>query len=146
MERLSIDEDGLVVHELKRPFRDGTTQILFEPLDFIARLAALIPRPRTHQVRYHGIFAPNAHRRRLVVPSPAALSSPTTAEETEAPRPCIPMSWMQRLRRVFDIDLSECPRCGGALRVLSVITDPTVIRTILEHLDNRAARAPPAAA
>ena len=49
-ERLSIDGDGLVVHELKRPFRDGTTQCLFEPLDFLARLAAPVPRPRGHHL------------------------------------------------------------------------------------------------
>jgi len=36
VERLSIDGDGLVVHELKHRFRDGTTQVLFEPLDFAA--------------------------------------------------------------------------------------------------------------
>ncbi len=41
LERLSIDGDGLVVYALKHPFRDGTTHVLFEPLDFIARLAAL---------------------------------------------------------------------------------------------------------
>ena len=55
------------------------------------------------------------------------------------------MSWMQRLRYVFDIDLRRCPRCGAALRVLAVITDPPVIATILEHIDIRAARAPPIA-
>jgi hypothetical protein len=42
LERLSRDGDGLVVYELKHPFRDGTTHVLFEPLDFIARLAALV--------------------------------------------------------------------------------------------------------
>jgi hypothetical protein len=47
-----LDGDGLVVHELKRPFRDGTTEFLFEPLDFLARLAALVPRPRSHLLRY----------------------------------------------------------------------------------------------
>ena len=60
-ERLSLDGDGLVVLELKRAFTDGTTHVLFEPEDFIARLAALAPRPRAHLVRYHGLFAPNAH-------------------------------------------------------------------------------------
>ena len=50
-ERLSIDGDGLVVHVFKRPFRDRTTQCLFEPLDFLARLAALVPRPHSfHQI------------------------------------------------------------------------------------------------
>ncbi len=57
-ERLSVDGDGLVVYELKHPFSDGTTHVLFEPNDFIARLAALVPRPRAHLVRYHGLFAP----------------------------------------------------------------------------------------
>ena len=57
-ERLSVDGDGLVVYELKHPFSDGTTHVLFEPVDFIARLAALVPRPRAHLVRYHGLFAP----------------------------------------------------------------------------------------
>ena len=51
-QRLSVDGDGRVVYELKRPFRDGTTHVLFEPHDFIARLAALVPRPRTHLIRY----------------------------------------------------------------------------------------------
>ncbi len=46
LERLSIDGDGLVVYELKHPFSDGTTHMLFEPLDFIARLAALDCRAR----------------------------------------------------------------------------------------------------
>jgi hypothetical protein len=52
------------------------------------------------------------------------------------------MTWMQRLRRVFEIDLSQCSRCGAAMRVLAVITDPRVIAAILEHIDTRAARAP----
>jgi len=51
---------GLVL-EFKRVFTDGTTHVLFEPDDFIARLAALFPRPRAHLVRYHGLLAANAH-------------------------------------------------------------------------------------
>jgi hypothetical protein len=56
LERLSRDGDGLVVYELKHPFRDATTHVLFEPLDFIARLAALVPRPRSHLIRFHGLL------------------------------------------------------------------------------------------
>ncbi len=55
------------------------------------------------------------------------------------------MTWMQRLRRVFDIDVSHCRRCGAALRVLAMITDARVIAVILAHIDTRAARAPPPA-
>jgi len=54
------------------------------------------------------------------------------------------MTWAQRLRRVFDIDISHFPRCGAALRVLAVITGPRVIAAILAPpLEARAARAPP---
>jgi len=86
------------VHRLKRPFHDGTTEFLFEPLDFLARLAALVPRPRSHLLRYHGVLAPNARHRRLVVPAPG----PTPAardddEDTPAPMRA-PMRWIQRLR------------------------------------------------
>ena len=49
--------------------RNGATHILFSPLDFLGKLAALIPRPRHHLVRYHGIFAPNARIRKRIVPT-----------------------------------------------------------------------------
>ena len=55
------------------------------------------------------------------------------------------MGWMQCLRFAFDIDLCQCPRCGAALRVLAVITDPRVIAAMLEHIDTRAAPEPPVA-
>ncbi len=57
--RLSLTAHGKVRYELKTPYRDGTTHVIFEPLDFIARLAALVPRPRVNLTRYHGVFAPN---------------------------------------------------------------------------------------
>ena len=142
--RLSRDGDGLVVYELKHAFRDGTTHVLFEPLDFIARLAALVPRPRTHLIRFHGLFAPNARHRRMVVPAPTSAPGNETGEPPEVPTRA-QMSWAQRLRRVFEIDVSRCPRCGAALRVLAVITEPRVIAAILAHLEARAARAPPSA-
>ena len=159
LERLSRDGDGLVVYELKHPFREGTTEFccpwmdecrgrqdagsgLFEPLDFIARLAALVPRPRTHIVQFHGLFAPNARHRRLVVPGPKPAPMSERAEPGAMPTRA-QMSWAQRPRRVFEIDISRCPRCGAQLRVLAVITDSRVIAAILAHTESRTARAPP---
>ncbi|NKC14367.1 MAG: hypothetical protein GKR94_19945 [Gammaproteobacteria bacterium] len=53
---------------------------------------------------------------------------------------------MQRLRRVFDIALSRCPRCGRSVNVLAVITEPALVASLLGHLAKREARAPPALA
>ncbi|NKC14370.1 MAG: hypothetical protein GKR94_19970 [Gammaproteobacteria bacterium] len=150
-QRLSIDGDGLGVHELKRPFRDGTTHCLFEPLDFLAPLAAWVPRPRPPLIRYHGVFAPHARHRAGVLgkqPPEARVCTdeePMSEEPMSAP-PGASMTWMQRLRGVFDIDLSLCSRCGWSVNVLVLITEPAVIASLLGHLAKREARAPPAVA
>jgi len=60
---LSLTPHGNVRYQLKTPWRDGTTPVIFEPLDFIARLAALVPKPRVTLTRCHGVFAPNGKYR-----------------------------------------------------------------------------------
>ncbi|MDH3438798.1 MAG: transposase [Betaproteobacteria bacterium] len=74
-ERLSLLPDGRLSYQLKRRWRDGTTHMLFEPLELIARLAPLVPPPRFHRLRYHGVLAPAAGWRSQVVPAPAARES-----------------------------------------------------------------------
>ncbi|WP_418888732.1 transposase [Methanothrix soehngenii] len=54
---------GQVRYQLKTPYRDGTTHIVLEPLDLMARLCALVPPPRMHLTRYHGVFAPHSRLR-----------------------------------------------------------------------------------
>ncbi len=51
-QRLSLASQGLVRYALKTPYRDGTTHVFFEPLDLMARLAALIPKPRVNLIRF----------------------------------------------------------------------------------------------
>jgi Putative transposase len=53
----------------RRPYRDGTTRIVLEPLDLMARLAALVPPPRMHLTRYHGVFAPHSRLRAAITPA-----------------------------------------------------------------------------
>jgi hypothetical protein len=49
------------------------------------------------------------------------------------------MTWAQRLKRVFNIDIETCPACGGAVRIIACIEDPLVIEKILSHLDHKGA-------
>jgi len=140
--RLSVDDQGRAVYRYKRPFRDGSTHVVLEPLDFIARLAALVPRPRLNLTRFHGIFAPNFRHRSKIVPR-------RPQRRIDHDKPLAPMSWAQRLKRVFAIDIESCPECGGKLRVIACIEEPWLIRQILEHVRQRAglanadARGPP---
>jgi hypothetical protein len=68
-QRLSLTRNGQVRYELKTPYRNGTTHVIFEPLDFISRLVALIPKPRVNLTRFHGVFAPNSKLRGRVTPA-----------------------------------------------------------------------------
>ena len=70
-ERLEEHPDGRLALRLKTRWRDGTSHILMERSELIDRLVPLIPPPRAHQVRYHGILAPCASRRDRVVPAGA---------------------------------------------------------------------------
>ena len=152
-------------YQLKTPWRNGTTHVEFELIEFMAKLAALVPPPRAHLTRLHGVFALNANLRAQLTPSgrgkrlaseaaPAdvnANSDQRTPEETRRA-----MTWAQRLKRVFGIDVNTCVHCGGTVRIVATIEDPTAIRAILAHLSKHgaleeahyrpAARSPPAAA
>jgi hypothetical protein len=72
-ERLDLTAQGQVRYRLKTPYRDGTTHIVLEPLDFIARLAALVPPPRVHLTRFHGVFAAHAALRAAITPGPSVF-------------------------------------------------------------------------
>ena len=142
--RLSLLDDGRIRYELKTPYRDGTTHVFFEPLDFLARLAALVPKPRVNLTRFHGVFAPNSKYRIKITPAKRGKGRKRGAGEDE---PCCSspaerraaMTWAQRLKRVFSIDIEVCPKCGGAVKIIASIEDPVVIDKILSHLDKKAA-------
>jgi len=166
--RLELTVYDQVRYCLKTPYKDGTTHVTLEPLDFmyrmygmprahgcagaaIARLAALVPKPRVNLIRYHGVLAPNAKHRAEVTPSGRGKGAKRGADpqhpSTEhSDRPATDwkdktpqerhqaMRWAQRLKRVFDIDVETCVRCGGRVRVIACIEDPVAIKKILAHL------------
>jgi hypothetical protein len=83
-ERLKRNQAGQVVLQFKSPYRDGTTHIVMSPLEFMQRLAALVPPPRLHLIRFHGVLAPHATLRAAVVPSPAHNATEHAADHAHA--------------------------------------------------------------
>ena len=100
-ERLALTSSGQVRYQLKSPYRDGTTHIVMEPLDLMARLAALVPPPRMQLTRYHGVFAPHSNLRATVTPAHRGTGRPG---KPDIPRH-VAMSWAQRLKRVFGVEI-----------------------------------------
>jgi hypothetical protein len=83
-ERLKLNRASQVVLQLKSPYKDGTTHIVMEPLEFMERLAALVPRPRLHLIRFHGVLAPNAKLRREIIPSPPEQETEVSTDDAHA--------------------------------------------------------------
>jgi len=121
-DRLTLMEDGSIDYRLSRPWNDGTTTVVLGPLELLARLAALVPPPRSHQVRYHGVLAPNAAWRDQVVPAvkvEAAAGKHSHRRHDGQPARPVRIPWADLLRRVFAVDVLVCPRCAGRMHVLT---------------------------
>ena len=99
---------------------------------------ALVPRPRVHLTRYHGVLGPHYKHRKQIVPKPPELKLLTQEQEITNPKHLelkkknIP--WARLLARVFNIDAETCSKCGGNMKIIAAIEDPKVIRKILEHM------------
>ena len=109
----------------------------------MARLAALEPQARVNLTRFHGVFAPNSAYRSRVTPGKrgrggvkgSGSDGVDNGDASEAPKSGSPMSWSQRLKRVFVLDIEKCVLCGGRMRVIACIEDSEVIRRILKAIN-----------
>jgi hypothetical protein len=148
--------DGRVRIHFKRPSKSGATYTTVSRDTFIARLAALVPPPRMHMVRYRGVFANRHHLRDVVAPPKkeatdkqlslfvvrqgvdyAAVSKAALGDQVLESRPTR-LGWAQLLARVFAVDVTVCRTCGGRMRVVKAVTDVDEIAAALHQ-----ARAPP---
>ena len=137
-----------------RPGANGVVDLT--PFEFLDRLADLVPPPRKHRHRYHGVFAP-AHPLR---PAVTALAIGNIGKRQEAaanglardgngtggccnaahahqkPRShdTSRIAWAKLMARVGEEFPLECPNCGGDIRLIAFITEPGPIRKILTHL------------
>jgi hypothetical protein len=152
----SLGDDGVrqVLYLPARPTRDGRTVLALSPLEFLAALSRLIPPPRVHRHRYHGVLAPNARLRERVInldrhavvapgdtdSSPVLTPAAATAGVSAADLPDSPHSaaarsrWARLLARIYEVFPLTCPDCGGDMRILAFITAAEPVDAILTHL------------
>ncbi len=87
LERLEELPDGRLLYHLKRSWRDGTDSVVFEPLEFLERLAALVPAPHFNMIRYSGVLAPAAAWRARLAPhrhEPEAAAAQTSSDPVDS--------------------------------------------------------------
>ena len=159
-ERLSVLRDGSVAYQCKYPNR-GKTHRVMPPLEFMARLASIVPPPRFPLWRYHGVLAPGSKWRAQIVPDrerepeccvvskppksnpvsrtnkgdPSLIAPPSSASDRSSWRPSTShVPWAEVLKRSFELDVTSCAKCGGILEPLAIITRQEIVDRILSHL------------
>jgi hypothetical protein len=86
-DRVRLRADGRLLVDLKTVWRDATAPLLFEPIEFMEKLAAIIPRPAVNLLIYHGVLAPHARTRSPVVRYGRPAADPHAPEVDASPRP-----------------------------------------------------------
>ena len=133
-------DDEVVYQRKAKGGRPGEEERI-DALDFLARVIAHIPPPRTHQIRYMGHYS-NVSRGRRRKGKEEPLTPGHTRESevdglTDAERRARRREWARLIRRVYEVDPLVCEKCGGEMQIISVILEHKVIRKILGHLAGR---------
>ena len=125
-----------LIYRLPKPCHTGKTWIQVEPLEFLDKVAALIPPARRHRHHYHGAFAPNSLLRpsitRAAIQTPAKIV-PTAVQETAKKVSKTTFTWSKLIARIYDQDPLVC-NCGKKMKITKIVTDPTEIRRILTKI------------
>jgi len=135
--------------KMKSSWSDGTVYIILSGHELLEKLSSIVPPPRSHTTRYHGILAPNSALRAKVVPAKSNGNEPSE-ERKNSGSTKYRLAWAALLSRVFQIDVSVCPACQGKMKIIAFITDPASVQRYLrgEGLPTEAppiapARSPP---
>ncbi|WP_437729457.1 transposase [Sorangium sp. So ce861] len=141
-ERVEPQQDGLVRLSRRRAFADGTALVDMDPLSLLCRLAASVPPPRFHTVKYAGVLASASRPRWRASASDRALrSQKSLRRRTKTPLRNASVAAIGRstnraelLRRTFAIDVLECPACKGRMKLVAMVTEPRNIARFLSAL------------
>ncbi|MES9884055.1 MAG: transposase, partial [Sedimenticola sp.] len=138
-----LEGDEMLIYQRPKPRHDGQTLLRLTPMEFLDRVAILIPPPQRHRHRYHGVLAPNAPLRKQVteraglpVTDERVVSGEkrTVTEEGGEPEPalatgCMMTSiWSMLLARIYEINPLVCSRCGGEMRIIALTYSVRFVR------------------
>ena len=148
-ERVELRPDGLVRIAPERAYADGTVAVDMDPLSLLCRLAASVPPPRFHTVKYAGVLASaSAHRpaRSRIAPRPKQVEAAAACGEAAAPKKRAKSNgtywpWADLLRRTLALDVLECPSCKRRMKLVAMVTDAQNIAHYLTRPRRR--RSPP---
>jgi hypothetical protein len=117
-------------------------------LEAIARSLLRCPTSLARPVWREGAYSNVARGRRKKTDVSLGVAGDTDPDETSSAQAARRRSRAELIRRAYEVDPLLCPKCGADMRIVVFITDPSVMKKILDHIRHRArvGRAPPAVA
>ena len=137
LDRLTESTGGQLLYQFRRPWRDGSTALLLDPLELLERLAALVPPPRRPLLAYHGLLAPRSRWRSAIVPPPRGRRRAAAPARARDAGPGRGSSTACSGLRCWCVTAAAGPR-----RILGAVTEPHAVRRLLAAL-GLAAEPPP---
>lgn len=121
LEEFSLDDQGLANY-----FTADGQMHEFDPLDFLALLSCQVPKPHESVTRYYGHYSCRARGERRKAAA-AQLEAPPPEPRIKASR-----TWAECMRRIYELDPLECPKCKSTMRIVAFITDSVALKQILD--------------
>lgn len=125
-----------LIYRLPKPCHTGKRFFQIDPIEFIDKIADLIPPARRHRHHYHGAFAANSPLRPLItkaaIQTPVKLV-PTQLQETAQKTSKLSLAWAKLIARIYEADPLLCP-CGKEMKITKIVTHPTEIWRILTKI------------
>jgi hypothetical protein len=122
-----LDHEATVVYAAK----DGKVQKVFPALEWLAAMCSHIPNRGEQMVRYYGFYSNVSRGKRQKA---GRNDDVPCILEPQGNLKAFRKSWARLIQKIYEVDPLFCPKCQGAMRIVSSIEDPTVIRDILKHL------------
>ena len=137
---LSLEKLSLVDDIVSYTPKDGITSE-FDPLEFLALLSTHIPKPYESITRYYGWYSSRrrGERKKIETAEPGPVIKDTVREDKHSPSP----AWAASIKRIYEIDPLECPRCKAPMRIIAFIHDPIELKKIMRSLDIPYFKPPP---
>jgi hypothetical protein len=125
-----------LTYRLPKPCHTGRISIQIDPIEFLDKIAALIPPPRRHRHHYHGAFAPNSPLRPVIakaaIETPAKIVPPAIGEAAKKTSK-VSFTWAKLIARIYEVDPLLC-LCGKEMKITKIVTHLTEIWRILSKI------------
>jgi hypothetical protein len=133
-----LDDEGTVIYAAK----DGSDKKVFDAEEWLAVMCSDVPNHAEQMFRYYGWYSNILRGKRQKKITDDII--PSLIESDISTKACR-KSWARLIRKIYESDPLICPKCQGAMRIISSIKDQEVVKTILQYLNIGTIRSRPSA-